>query len=146
LGQTNGWAQFCCVQQHWTYLRLRAGASIAPQEMANEDLLDYSRTTGLTILGYSVLQAGSYTRADRPFRKQLVSEDNQKRLEVLRAVAAESGATVNQVILCWMMQSSPSVLPLIAASTDEQLQENLNALNIQLTDEQMQRLNQAGLN
>jgi aryl-alcohol dehydrogenase-like predicted oxidoreductase len=145
MSQLHGWAQFCCVQQHWTYLRLRAGASIAPQEMTNEDLLDYCRTTGMTLLGYSVLQAGSYSRDDRPFRKQLISEDNQKRLETLRAIAAETGATVNQVILCWMMQSSPSVLPLIAASTDEQMQENLNALNIQLSNEQMKRLNEAGL-
>jgi aryl-alcohol dehydrogenase-like predicted oxidoreductase len=144
LSQTNDWGAFCCVQQHHTYLRLRAGTNIEPQEMANEDLFDYCRTTGLTLLGYSVLQAGAYTREDRSFREIFASEDNQKRLEVLRAVAEEVGATANQVVLRWMLQSSPAVIPLIAASDEAQLQENLNALNIQLSAEQIQRLNAAG--
>ncbi len=146
MSQVNGWAQFCCVQQHHTYLRLRPGASVAPQEMTNEDLLDYCKSRSLPLLAYSVLQSGAYTRPDRPFRDIFSSTDNQKRLEVLRAVAAEVGGTPNQVVLRWMLQSPPTIIPLIAASDEAQLQENIGALNIQLSDEQMQRLNAAGLN
>lgn len=142
ISQENGWAAFCAVQQHYTYLRLRPGMNIKPQEMVNDDLLDYCADTKLTLLAYSVLQAGSYTRADRPFRKELQSEDNQRRLEALRAVAAESGISVNQVVLCWMLQRG--ILPLIAASTEEQLAENIAALDIHLSDAQMERLNRAG--
>jgi aryl-alcohol dehydrogenase-like predicted oxidoreductase len=142
ISMANGWAAFCCVQQHYTYLRLRPGMDIGAQEMVNDDLLDYCADTKMTLLAYSVLQAGAYTRTDRPFRKELQSEDNQKRLEALRAVAEESGITVNQVILCWMLQRG--VLPLIAASTEEQLAENLAALNLRLSDAQMERLNRAG--
>lgn len=142
ISQENGWAAFCAVQQHYTYLRLRPGMNIKPQEMVNDDLLDYCADTKLTLLAYSVLQAGSYTRADRPFRKELQSEDNQRRLEALRAVAEESGITVNQVVLCWMLQRG--ILPLIAASTEEQLAENIAALDIHLSDSQMERLNRAG--
>ncbi len=142
ISMTNGWAEFCCVQQHYTYLRLRPGMNIKPQEMVNDDLLDYCADTRTTLLAYSVLQAGSYTRADRPFRKELQSADNERRLEALRAVAEETGATVNQVILCWMLQRG--ILPLIAASTEEQLAENLAALDIHLSDAQMERLNRAG--
>jgi aryl-alcohol dehydrogenase-like predicted oxidoreductase len=58
-------------------------------------------------------------------------------------VAEEADATPNQVILAWMMGGQPSVLPLIAASTDEQLQENLDALDLKLTAEQMFRLSSA---
>jgi aryl-alcohol dehydrogenase-like predicted oxidoreductase len=142
ISQENGWAAFCAVQQHYTYLRLRPGMNIKPQEMVNDDLLDYCADTKLTLLAYSVLQAGSYTRADRPFRKELQSEDNQRRLEALRAVAEESGITVNQVVLCWMLQRG--ILPLIAASTEEQLAENIVALDIHLSDAQMEHLNRAG--
>lgn len=142
ISQENGWAAFCAVQQHYTYLRLRPGMNIKPQEMVNDDLLDYCADTKLTLLAYSVLQAGSYTRTDRPFRKELQSEDNQRRLEALRAVAEESGITVNQVVLCWMLQRG--ILPLIAASTEEQLAENIAALDIHLSDAQMERLNRAG--
>jgi aryl-alcohol dehydrogenase-like predicted oxidoreductase len=112
--------------------------------MANEELLDYCRNNDLTMLAYSVLQSGSYTRPDRPFRAIFSCEDNQKRLETLRAVASEIGATVNQVILRWMMQTTPNIIPLIAASDEAQLEENLGALAITLSDEQMTRLNKAG--
>lgn len=144
ISQVNGWAEFCCVQQHYTYLRLRPGTNVAPQEMANDDLLDYCRNSGMTLLAYSVLQAGAYTRSDRSLSPKFASPDNDRRLETLRAVTREAGATVNQVILCWMMQLNPVVIPLIAASDNGQLAENLGALNVTLSDVQMERLNKAG--
>ena len=143
LVQVNGWTPFCCVQQRYTYLPLRPGGNIGMQTMTNEDLLDYCRSTGMTLLAYSVLLAGAYTRSDRPLPQAFASADNPARLETLAQVAQESGATLNQVILGWMMQSSPAVLPLIAASDEAQLDENLGALDLHLSDEQMQRLNQA---
>jgi aryl-alcohol dehydrogenase-like predicted oxidoreductase len=146
LSQINGWAEFCCIQQRYTYLRMKPGTSFAPQVMANEDLLDYCQNTGMTLLAYSVLLAGAYTRPDRAIPDQHAFEDTTKRLDVLRAVADETGATVNQVILRWMLQSSPVILPLIAASNEAQLQDNLGALNLQLSDEQMERLDTAGMN
>ncbi|MBL8133293.1 MAG: aldo/keto reductase, partial [Anaerolineae bacterium] len=117
--ETHGWASFCCVQQHYTYLRLRPGMSVAPQEMVNDDLLDWLKARGITLLAYSVLQSGAYTRADRALRPELQMPDNTRRLEALRAVAQETGATANQVILRWMMDRA--IIPLIAASSEEQL-------------------------
>lgn len=144
ISQTNGWAQFCCIQQHYTYVRLRPGTHVDPQKMVNDDLLDYCSQTNLTLLGYSVLQAGAYTRSDRRLRPEFSMPDNDKRLDTLRAVAAESSATVNQVILCWMLQRG--IIPLIAASDEAQLSENLDSLKFQLSEEQMERLNKAGTN
>lgn len=142
LSETRGWAPFACVQQHYTFLRLRPGMTVAPQEMVNDDLLDYIAARGLTLLAYSVLQSGSYTRADRPFRTELRMEDNGRRLETLRAVAQETGATVSQIVLKWMLDRN--VIPLIAASSQEQLAENLDALAVTLSPDQMARLNAAG--
>ncbi len=139
ISQINGWAQFCCDQQRYTYLQ--PVSSVAPQVAVNDDLLDYCRVTGMTLLAYSVLLAGAYTRSDRPLPPQYIGAANQKRLIKLRTVAQETGATINQVILAWMMQSSPAVLPLIAASDEAQLDENLGALDLHLSTEQMDRLN-----
>jgi aryl-alcohol dehydrogenase-like predicted oxidoreductase len=61
----------------------------------------------------------------------------------LKAVAKEVGATANQIVLAWMTQSDPPVIPLVAASTTAQMQENLGALEIDLSAEQMARLNSA---
>jgi aryl-alcohol dehydrogenase-like predicted oxidoreductase len=48
------------------------------------------------------------------------------------------------VIIAWMRHSDPLILPIIGGSTTERLAENLAALDVHLTDEQMQRLNEAG--
>jgi len=146
ISQVNGWAEFCCIQQRCTYLRLKPGATFSPQAWANEDLLDYCRTTGLTLLPYSVLLAGAYTRPDRSIPAQHASPHNEKRLEILRDVAREIGASPNQVVLAWMLQGSPPMIPLIAASNEGQLQDNLGALNVQLSREQIERLDAAGWN
>lgn len=141
ISEANQWASYCCIQQRYTYLPLRPGKSFSPQIVANEDLLDYCHTTGMTLLAYSVLLGGAYTRSDRALPEQVDSDDNQKRLSVLRAVAQETGATPNQVVLAWMLHSTPAVLPLIAASDEAQMTENLAALDVHLSDEQMTRLN-----
>lgn len=140
VSQTNHWARFCCIQQRYTYLRLAPGASTDPQVVANDDLLDLCDSEQITLLAYSALLGGAYTRSDRPLPPQYVSPENGARLAMLRAVAEETGATPNQVVLAWMMQSKPSVLPLIAASTSDQLQENIRALELKLSDDQMARL------
>jgi aryl-alcohol dehydrogenase-like predicted oxidoreductase len=146
ISRENNWSKFCCVQQRCTYLRLKPGASFAPQIFANDDLLDCCRSTGLTLLAYSVLLGGAYTRADRAIPAQHAGADSDKRLEALRTVAQERGVTVNQVVLRWMLQSSPAILPLIAASDEPQLAENVGALNFELSAQQMEFLNMAGNN
>jgi aryl-alcohol dehydrogenase-like predicted oxidoreductase len=60
------------------------------------------------------------------------------------AEAAETGASANQVVLGWLMATSPSAIPLIAASTETQLDENLGALSVELTTEQLELLDAAG--
>lgn len=144
ISKSNYWAEYCCVQQRYTYLPMRPGASSGRQEVANEDLRQYCADTNTTLLAYSVMLGGAYTRDDRPLPDGYVSPDNQNRLQTLRAVANEIGATPNQVILCWMRQSTPAVIPLIAASAQEQLDENIQALSFVLSDDQMERLNTAG--
>jgi aryl-alcohol dehydrogenase-like predicted oxidoreductase len=144
VSQTNGWAKFCCIQQRHTYLRPGPGTTFEPQIAANEDLLDLCRSEGVTLLAYSALLSGAYTREDRPVPEQYRGPDTDARLAALQAVAKETGFSPNQVILAWMMQGNPAVLPLIAASTGAQLQENIDALNLRLTAEQLARLNTAG--
>jgi aryl-alcohol dehydrogenase-like predicted oxidoreductase len=141
---TNEWPEYCCVQQRHTYIRRKHGTSFTPQVAANEDLLDYCKNQGITLLAYSALLSGAYSRSDRAFSEQYLGADTENRVAALHAVSKESGATLNQVILAWMLQSDPPVLPLIAASTTEQMQENLDALNVSLTTAQMERLDTAG--
>ncbi|UCC61877.1 MAG: aldo/keto reductase, partial [Anaerolineae bacterium] len=143
VSQTQGWAEYCCVQQRYSYLRPRPGADFGHQTAANDDLLDYCRARGTPMLAYSPLLSGAYTRADRAFPEQYLGPDTDARLAALKAVCEEVGATANQVILAWMAQRDPAVIPLFGASTLDQLQENMGALEVELSAEQMAQLNDA---
>jgi aryl-alcohol dehydrogenase-like predicted oxidoreductase len=146
LAKLHEWTPFRCLQQRYTYVQPRPGVrNVGAQQYVTDEILDYVRWRkgDLTLLAYSVLLGGAYTRADREMPEQYDTADNNARLETLRAVARENHCTPNQVVLAWLMQSDPPVLPLIAVSTPEQLRENVAALEVQLSGEQMQRLNAA---
>jgi len=144
VSQTNGWAEYCCIQQRYSYARLKPGRSVAPQIVANDDLLDYCRVRGITMLAYSPLLSGAYsTRPDRTFPEQFEGPDTDVRVAALKTVAEDVGATLNQVVLAWMLQSDPPVIPLVAGSTLAQMEENYGALEIELSIEQMDYLNGA---
>lgn len=140
LSRENGWAEYCCVQQRHTYLRPLTNADFGPQLVANEDLLDYCRSEGVTLLAYSGLLGGFYSREDKDLPPQYMSHEADKRLKVLNDVAASHGATPCQIVLAWMRQGSPPVIPLIAASTPQVLQENIKAAEIELDENEIMRL------
>ncbi|MCX6631752.1 MAG: aldo/keto reductase [Candidatus Solibacter sp.] len=139
-----GWAGYSVVEQRHTYLRPRHGADFGPQVCINPDLEGYSKRHGVTLIAYSVLLQGAYTRQDRALPPQYAGPESVERMRALEGVARELGATPNQVIIAWMRQSDPAVLPIIAGSRPEQLAENLAALGVTLTAGQMMCLNTAG--
>jgi aryl-alcohol dehydrogenase-like predicted oxidoreductase len=143
ISQTEGWAAFSCLQQRHTYIQPKPGASFSPQRHINEDLLDYARSRPITLLAYSALISGGYTHPAKYDFSNYQGPHTDSRLAVLHQLAAEKGVSPNQVVLAWMLNNDPCILPLIAASSLEQLQENLGALELKLTPEDMQRLNQA---
>jgi aryl-alcohol dehydrogenase-like predicted oxidoreductase len=144
LSTINDWPEYCCVQQRHSYIRRKHGTTFSPQVAANEDLFDYVKNRGITLLAYSALLSGAFTRSDRNIDEKYLGKDTDNRLAALKTISDETGATKNQVILAWMLQSDPPVLPLIAASTHQQMQENIDALNIKLTEKQLQTLDNAG--
>lgn len=143
LSKQNGWPDYVCLQQRHTYLRPKPGASFDPQLSLTDELVDYCRANQVTILAYSSLLSGAYTRADRPVPDQYRSPDADARLAVLREVAAAHNVTPNQVILAWLTQQEQPIIPVMAASSDEQMSENLAALDLHLSPEEMERLNTA---
>ncbi|WP_431089608.1 aldo/keto reductase [Paenibacillus sp. 8b26] len=71
------------------------------------------------------------------------NEEQMNRLQAVRHLAKETGHTPNQIVLAWMLQNAPVAIPLVAVSDSIQLEENLGALDIQLSSEQLDYLNQA---
>jgi aryl-alcohol dehydrogenase-like predicted oxidoreductase len=96
------------------------------------------------MIGYSILLQGAYTRRDRPVPSQYAGPEADMRLAALESVAKEVEATMNQVVIAWLRHSDPPVIPVIAGSQREQLLENIAALDISLTEDQIRRLESAG--
>jgi hypothetical protein len=96
------------LQYHYSYVRPRAdlpGRDTVGSAFG--DLLSLVRSSpGLTLVAYSPLLSGAYVRSDRPLGPEFDHAGTPARLSALRAVAAETGATVNQVVLAWLMGGS----------------------------------------
>ena len=58
-------------------------------------------------------------------------------------MAKDSDATVNQVVLAWLIGAQVPVIPLIGASSIAQLDESLAAVDLELTADQRTRLDAA---
>lgn len=144
IAKVHGWPKYCCIQQRFTYLRPNPGADFSPQVAANDDLLDLCAAQGVTLLAYTPLLQGAYARPDDPLPPEYRGPDSAARLAALRHVAAEHGATLNQVVLAWLMQNRPPAIPVVGVETPAQLDENLGALGLALTPAQIERLNAAG--
>jgi aryl-alcohol dehydrogenase-like predicted oxidoreductase len=111
---------------------------------AGPELLSYLRAEpDLTLVAYSPLLAGAYTREDKPLPADYDHPGTPARLKVLREVAREADATVNQVVLAWQIGADLPVIPLAGASSVAQLEENLAAVDLELTGEQRARLDAA---
>lgn len=139
----HNWASFCAVQHRYSYLRSKPGANFGNQIEMTSDMIEYAKEKNICLLAYSPLLGGAFTRSDVEPGEQYTGADGQARLAALNAVAKEVGATPNQVVLAWMLKSDPPVIPVVAASRTEQMTENLGALAVELSDEQMERLNTA---
>jgi aryl-alcohol dehydrogenase-like predicted oxidoreductase len=137
------------LQYSYSYLRQRTDlpspwSPDGPIGVAGGDLLSYLRASdGLTLVAYSPLLKGAYVRADKPLGPEFDHAGTGPRLEALRAVAAETGATANQVVLAWLMGGDLPVIPLLAASSVAQLDESLASVDLELTTEQRARLDGA---
>ena len=137
------------LQYHHTYLRRRTdlpGRRAVDGEpgIASGDLLSYVRATPeLTLVAYSALLGGGYVREDKPLESDLDHPGTPVRLAALREVAKETGATVNQVVLAWLIGGEVPMIPLISASSVEQLDESLAAVDLELTADQRAKLDAA---
>ena len=137
------------LQYHYTYLRPRADVPERQWRdgspgLVHGDLLSYVRDEpALTLVAYSPLLSGAYVRADRPLGAEFDHTGTAARLSALRSVAAETGATTNQVVLAWLMGGEVPVIPLVGASSVAQLDESLAAVDLELSAAQRARLDAA---
>lgn len=144
LCREHGWARICCIQQRYSYLRPRQDAVFTGQKYVTEDLREYVKDTGITLLAYCPLLKGAYVNPEKAFMEQYLGRDTDLRLEALNQVARETGFTKVQLVYYWLMHQDPAAVPLVTTTSDRQFEEAMGTLEISLTAQQMERLNTAG--
>ena len=89
-----------------------------------EDMLEVSERDGLGFLPWAPLAAGDLTKVG----------------DVLNEVARTHGATPAQAALAWLLQRAEVTLPIPGTSSIEHFDENLAAADLELSDEEVERL------
>jgi aryl-alcohol dehydrogenase-like predicted oxidoreductase len=120
-----------------------------------QDLLPFAETTGHVVIAYSPLAqgllSGRYHRDNRPANRvrtanPLFLPENLERagdlIAALREVADAHSATPAQVALAWAIHR-PAVVAIPGASSLAQLESNVAAADIELTDGEYQALSAA---
>jgi aryl-alcohol dehydrogenase-like predicted oxidoreductase len=68
---------------------------------------------------------------------------NLELVEALRAIAEEKGATVAELAIAWVLTRGETIVPLVGARSRERLEEALKALDVELGDEELRRIEAA---
>lgn len=72
-----------------------------------------------------------------------LTEDEEAIARTVVDVAEDADATPAQVALAWIRHVQPDAIPILGARKPHQLRENLESLDVTLTDEQLARLDEA---
>ncbi|MFC1431802.1 aldo/keto reductase [Streptacidiphilus sp. N1-3] len=144
LARLAGFPGYAALQQRHSYLRPAPEADFDYQVALDEPTLDYVRSQPeVTVLAYAALLNGAYAQRGRAVPAEYEHAGTARSLTALAEVAAETGATPNQVVYAWMLGGDVAVVPLVGVSSLAQLDEALDAVELDLTADQRARLDAA---
>ena len=104
--------------------------------------LGWGRLTGKIRRGQPLPEQSRLHQTEQ-FAPPVTAEHLYKVVDALEAVAQDTGKSVAQVAINWLLQRPTVACVLIGARNEEQLQQNLGAVGWQLSAEQMRVLDDA---
>nr|WP_202407279.1 aldo/keto reductase [Pseudalkalibacillus hwajinpoensis] len=121
---------------------------------AEEDLLPYTAEQGISFIPYfplaSGLLAGKYDenttfddiRSKDPLFQGEAFKANLKKVDQVRNIANAKGVEVTHLILAWYLTRDSIDVLIPGAKRQEQVVDNLKTLDVKLTSEEIQRIDQ----
>jgi aryl-alcohol dehydrogenase-like predicted oxidoreductase len=126
------------------------------------ELIQMARTYGIAIIPWSPLArgflTGKYRRGEEVPGDSRFARDAQGPLkartqkhfsdmayavlDVVEALAAEKGVTASQVALAWLLRQPGVTAPIVGPRTMAHFEDNLGAVNVEITDEDRARLDE----
>lgn len=121
------------------------------------EILPTLEELGIGLVPYSPLGRGYLTgkvdesttfadndiRARNPRFTQEAIKANRGVIELLEQIAAQKGGTPAQIALAWLLAQKPWIVPIPGSRKIERLDENIGAVNIQLTDNDLSQIKDA---
>ncbi len=143
---TKGTARFNSLQPHY---------SLVYRDEFERELAAVCQTYELGVIPYSPLAGGFLTgkyRQDQPIPESVRADSAQQRyfnprgwktLEIVESIAQAREVSISQTALAWLLTNPIISSPIIGPRTLEQLEDNLGAADLRLSDEEMKKLNEA---
>lgn len=148
IAEIRGWTQFCALQISYSLT----------ERTVEREMIPMAAEMGMGVCPWSPLGggvlAGKYSRADLSpsnpkeltSRKAInamtgrLSEQSLAAAAVVGEIAKETGRTSAQVAVAWTLTNPVVVSPVLGVRTLAQLQDNLGSLEVELSKEQLARL------
>ena len=136
LADLRGWSPFVALQIQHSLL----------ERTPDRDLLPMARAFELAVTAWSPLAGGLLTGkhrggGERGRAADRVTDDRTDRIvDEVVAVAGELGAQPSQVALAWSLRRPEAVIPILGATKETQIAQNLESLDVVLAPEQVARL------
>ncbi|MFP4106342.1 MAG: aldo/keto reductase [Phycisphaerae bacterium] len=125
---------------------------------AERELIPMCQTYGIGIIPWSPLAGGFLTGKYKPgqeppegsrlkgregYRQQcMFSDAGYKVLEIMEKMANEKDCTMSQLALAWNAAQPGITSPIIGPRTPEQLDDNLGALDVEVTEEDCEKIDE----
>jgi aryl-alcohol dehydrogenase-like predicted oxidoreductase len=139
MAELMGWSRFVALQVEYSLL----------QRTPERELIPMAKHYNLTLTPWAPLAGGAltgkYTKGDKgrlPPESKRLNERAIKITEEVIAIANELNVQPSSVALKWTMQQGFSCIPIIGATKPEQFIENLKCLDVTLSNEHINSLNQ----
>jgi aryl-alcohol dehydrogenase-like predicted oxidoreductase len=152
IAELRGWTPLIALQIEYSLI----------ERTVERDMIPMATEMGLGVISWSPLRkgllAGKYSRDDleaespttsdgtrrsEVHSRGLLTERSLQIVDVVKQVADELASAPSRVALAWVLANSSVTAPIIGTRTLTQLTDNLGALEIELSPEQLHRLDKA---
>ncbi len=144
--QSKGLAPYTVMQQQFSYLYQRADASpgYTFNEYVTRERLRYLEEKNIPLVSYSCLLKGGYEAPERMPDDMICGP----RLDFIKNLAREKGVSTSTLVIAWLLNlhrtdGFPQIIPLFSSSKAEHFVKNCTAVDIVLSDDEMNMLNKA---
>jgi aryl-alcohol dehydrogenase-like predicted oxidoreductase len=139
LAELRGWTSFIGLQIEYSLI----------ERTPERDLLPMARAMDISVTPWAPLGGGVLTGKYLRGEKGRIEKDHPRLNdinisiagEVVR-IAEELGTTPAQVAMNWVRQKGPQMIPIVGATSAEQLENSMGCLSFTLPDEQMEALDE----